>query len=250
MVYFVGAGPGAPDLITLRGRRLLETAEVVIFAGSLVNPRLLDCCKENCAIYDSSSMTLEEVVEVMKAAEEKKLVTVRLHTGDPSIFGAVREQMDRLSEEGIAYESCPGVSSFCGAAAAMNLEYTLPGIAQTVVISRTPGRTPMPQEGLICPKGASLVYFLSAQNVRYLVEELINAGICADTPAAVAYKVSWPEEAIYYCTVGTLSETVVKNGITKTALIIVGEALRCDGYERSNLYDPAFSTGYRKGFLE
>ena len=146
MVHFVGAGSGAPDLITLRGKRFLEEADVVIYAGSLVNPQLLEYTKENCEIYNSAKMTLEEVLDVIFAAEEKGLTTVRLHTGDPSLYGAIREQMDVLEEKNIAFDYCPGVSSFCGAASALNLEYTLPDVSQSVIITRMEGRTPVPEK--------------------------------------------------------------------------------------------------------
>ena len=164
MIHFVGAGPGAEDLITVRGQRYLEQADVVIYAGSLVNPGLLKSTKETCEIYNSAKMTLEEVLEVMEQADREQKMTVRLHTGDPCLYGAIREQMDHLDELGIAYDSCPGVSSFCGAAAALNLEYTLPEVSQSVVITRMEGRTPVPAKEKIAAfasHNATMVLFLS-----------------------------------------------------------------------------------------
>lgn len=249
MVHFVGAGPGAADLITIRGKKLIEEADVIIYAGSLVNPALLDYAKKECEIYNSAKMTLEEVLEVIYKAEEKGLVTVRLHTGDPSIYGAVREQMDELDKRGIAYDSCPGVSSFCGAAAALNMEYTLPDVSQSVIITRMAGRTPVPERESIesfAAHGASMVVFLSTGMLPELSRRLIAGGYREDTPAAIVYKASWPDEKKVICTVGTLAETARRENITKTALMIIGDAVKPERYDRSELYNPAFSTEYRK----
>lgn len=248
MVHFVGAGSGAQDLITVRGARLLSEADIIIYAGSLVNPALLDCAKNGCEKHDSAKMTLEEVIEIIKKGEAAGLTTVRLHTGDSSIFGAVREQFDELERLGIEYDVCPGVSSFCGAAAALKAEYTLPGVSQTVIISRTAGKTPVPERESIrslAVHGATMVLFLSTSLSEKLQTELLAGGYDAETPAAVVYKATWPEEKKYRCTVGTLHETVTSNNLTKTALIIVGRCLGTE-YERSLLYDPAFSTEFRK----
>ena len=249
MVHFVGAGPGAPDLITVRGARLLEEADVIIYAGSLVNPALLEMKKESCRICDSAKMTLEEVIETIKEAEKEGLTTVRLHTGDPCVYGAVREQMDLLEEAGIRYDSTPGVSSFCGAAAALDLEYTLPGISQSVVITRMAGRTPVPDRESIetfAAHGATMVIFLSTGHLEELSRRLVDGGYAPDTPAAIVYKASWPDEEKYICTIETLAQTAQAHGITKTALIIAGETVAQSGYERSKLYDPSFTTEYRR----
>ena len=250
MIHFVGAGPGAEDLITVRGQRYLEQADVVIYAGSLVNPGLLKSTKETCEIYNSAKMTLEEVMEVMEQAEREQKMTVRLHTGDPCLYGAIREQMDHLDELGIAYDSCPGVSSFCGAAAALNLEYTLPEVSQSVIITRTEGRTPVPEREKImsfAAHGATMVLFLSTGLLEKLVKELLAGGYASDTPAAIVYKATWPEEEAYVCTIDTLVETARKHQITKTALILVGNVVTHSHYERSKLYDPGFTTEFRKG---
>ena len=237
MVHFVGAGPGAPDLITVRGKALLEEADVVIYAGSLVNPQLLEYTKDICTIHNSARMTLEEVI------------SVRLHTGDPCIYGAIREQMDILDEKGIAYDYCPGVSAFCGAASALNLEYTLPEISQSVVITRMEGRTPVPSKESIqsfAAHNASMVIFLSTGMLEELSRRLIEGGYTADTPAAIVYKATWPDEKKFICTVGTLAQTAKENDITKTALMIVGDTVAAAHYERSKLYDPTFTTEFRE----
>lgn len=249
MVYFVGAGSGAPDLITVRGQRLLQQADVVIYAGSLVNPALLKETKKDCEIYNSAKMTLEEVIEVMKRAHGQEKMTVRLHTGDPSIYGAVREQMDILEQEGIPYESCPGVSSFCGAAAALNLEYTLPDVSQSVIITRMAGRTPVPEREEIASFAAhhaTMVIFLSTGMLQELQKRLVAGGYEADTPAAIVYKATWQEEEKYICTVSTLAQTAQEHNITKTALIIVGDVVTHSNYRRSDLYHPEFETEFRK----
>ena len=250
MIHFVGAGPGAVDLITVRGQRYLQEADVIIYAGSLVNPGLLEYAKSDCKMYNSAYMTLEEVIDVMIKSEKEGKVTVRLHTGDPCLYGAIREQMDILDEKGIAYDSCPGVSSFCGAAAALNLEYTLPDVSQSVVITRTEGRTPVPEREKIesfAAHGATMVLFLSTGLLEKLTEELIKGGYAPDTPAAIVYKATWPEEEAYVCTSETLLETAKAHQITKTALILVGNVVTHSHYERSKLYDPGFTTEFRKG---
>lgn len=248
MVHFVGAGSGAPDLITVRGARLLKEADVVIYAGSLVNPALLEGTKEGCEIHDSAKMTLEQVIEVVKAAEKAGKTTVRLHTGDSSIYGAVREQFDKLEELGIDYDVCPGVSAFCGAAAALDLEYTLPGVSQSVIITRMAGRTGVPERErlrALAAHGATMVLFLSAGLLEEAAAELIAGGCAPETPAAIVCRASWPDERRCLCTVGTLAACARENDITKTALIIVGETVAQRGYMRSELYNPAFATGYR-----
>ena len=249
MVSFVGAGSGAADLITLRGARLLECADVIIYAGSLVNPELLQMSKAGCAIYNSAQMTLEEVVSVILSAAAQQKSVVRLHTGDPSLYGAIREQMDALDAAGVSYDYVPGVSSFCGAAAALKVEYTLPEVSQSVIITRMAGRTPVPPKESIASfaaHGATMVIFLSAGLTESLQRELISGGYSPDTPAAIVFKVTWPEEKVLRCTVGTLHETAQKNEITHTALITVGDFLG-DDYTRSKLYDPTFTTAFRKG---
>ena len=248
MVYFVGAGPGAVDLITVRGRELLEKADAVVYAGSLVNPELLRYTKDGCERFDSAAMTLEQVMDVViPRALEGKLV-VRLHTGDPSVFGAIREQMDRLAAAGVAHEVIPGVSSFCAAAAALRAEYTLPGVSQTVILTRMEGRTPVPADEDIEKLAAhrcSMAIFLSAGMLEKLSARLIAGGCAPETPAAIVYKASWPYEKVVRTTVEGLARAAAENGIRKTALILVGDFLGRE-YDRSLLYDPSFSHGFRE----
>ena len=248
MVHFVGAGSGAADLITVRGARLLSEADVVIWAGSLVNPELLNYTKPGCEVHDSARLTLEQVLAVIRDAEAAGKTTVRLHTGDSSIYGAVREQFDALDGLGIAYDVCPGVSSFCGAAAALRAEYTLPELSQTVIISRAEGRTPVPERESIrslAAHRATMVLFLSAGLTEELQKELLAGGYAPETPAAIVYKATWPEERVFRCTVATLHATAAENALSKTALIIVGNCLG-DNVARSKLYDPAFTTQFRE----
>jgi len=253
MVHFVGAGSGAKDLITVRGERLLKEADVVIYAGSLVNPELLSEIKKGCRIYNSAGMTLPEVTAVMEQAETEGKMTVRLHTGDPSIFGAVREQMDFLDKKGISYEVCPGVSSFCGAAASLHAELTLPEVSQTVIITRMAGKTTVPEKESfrsLAAHRATMAVFLSAGLLTEMEEELLSAGYPKDTPAAIVYKATWPEEKKVRCTVSTLAETAEREGIKKTAMIFIGDVLGTrekNGYADSRLYAPEFSTEYRRG---
>ena len=249
MVYFVGAGSGDPELITVKGQRLLSEADVVIYAGSLVNPEILKACRQDALIYNSAKMTLEEVLEAVKRAEDEGKMTVRLHTGDPCLYGAIREQMDQLDDLGIKYDYIPGVSSFCGAAAALQEEYTLPDVSQSVVITRMAGRTPVPERESIrsfAAHHATMVIFLSSGMIKELSDELIAGGYSADSSAAIVYKATWPDQKVVRCTVGTLYEESERENIHNLALIIVGDFLDHE-YERSKLYDPAFTTAFRKG---
>ena len=253
MVHFIGAGPGAPDLITVRGQKLLGEADIIIYAGSLVNPALLDLKKEGCVVYNSATMTLEQVIDVMKEAESKGQNVARLHTGDPCLYGAIREQIDALDALGIAHDDCPGVSSFCGAAAALEMEYTLPDISQSVVITRMAGRTPVPERESIASFAAhqaTMVIFLSTGMAEKLSKRLIAGGYSENTPAAIVYKATWEDEKAVICTVGTLAKAAEENNITKTALMIIGDAVTHSHYERSELYNPAFTTEFRQATKE
>lgn len=248
MVYFVGAGPGAADLITVRGAELLKKADLVIYAGSLVNPELLRYTKKSCKILNSAAMTLEQVAAAMVAAQEAGGLVVRLHTGDPSIYGAVREQMVLLDEQKIPYQVVAGVSSFCGAAASLKTEYTLPGVSQTVIISRMAGRTPVPPReeiAQLASHGATMVLFLSAGLLETLSSELQKGGYPPETPAAIVYKATWPDEKIVRTSVAKLASAATENGIEKTALILVGNFLG-DRFDRSKLYDLSFAHGFRQ----
>lgn len=248
MVHFIGAGPGAVDLITVRGAELLKQADVIIYAGSLVNPELLSYAKEGCQIHNSAHMTLEEVIEVFIKEEAQGKTLVRLHTGDPSIYGAIKEQMALLDQAGIAYKVVPGVSSFCGAAAALPAEYTLPNVSQTVILTRMEGRTPVPPEEDIeklASHQASMVLFLTSSLIRELVGKLLRGGYKPETPAAIVYKATWPDEKVIRTTVGELEAAAKENNITKTALILVGDFISCE-FDRSKLYDKGFTHMFRE----
>lgn len=248
MVHFVGAGPGAEDLITVRGQRLLQEADIIIYAGSLVNPGLLKNAKEGCKIYDSAYMTLDEVLNVIFEAEEKGLMTVRLHTGDPSIYGAIKEQMDGLDTKNIEYDVCPGVSSMSGVASALKVEYTLPDVSQTIIITRAEGRTEVPEKeslkSMACHK-ATMLLFLSSSLADKVKADLIEGGYEPTTPVAVVYKATWPDQKILHTTLENLPEDMKKESITKTAMIVVGHVLNSD-YKLSKLYDSTFSTEFRE----
>ena len=248
MVHFVGAGSGAADLITLRGKKLIENADVIIYAGSLVNPELLDYSGAECEIHNSALMTLDEVIAIIESAEKTNKTTVRLHTGDPSLYGAIREQMDRLDTLNIAYDVCPGVSSFCGAAAALKAEYTLPDVSQTVILTRMAGRTSVPEKESIeslAAHNATMIIFLSTGMLTELTSRLIEGGYSPDTPAAIVYKATWEDEKVCRCTVASLADTAKEHGISKTALITVGNFLG-NSHSLSKLYSADFKTEYRK----
>ena len=248
MIYFIGAGPGAADLITVKGKELLEKCDLCIYAGSLVNPALLDYCKPDCVIMNSAHMTLEEVIAAMVPAAQAGKLVVRLHTGDPSVYGAHREQIDLLRSYNVDFKIVPGVSSFCAAAACLEAEYTLPNVSQSVIITRMEGRTPVPSRQKIADYAqhkATMVIFLSSGMLEKLSQELIKGGYKADTPAAIVYKASWPDEKVVKCTVGTLAESAAQYGINKTALITVGGFLGNE-YDRSELYNPTFAHGFRE----
>jgi precorrin-4/cobalt-precorrin-4 C11-methyltransferase len=246
MVYFIGAGPGDPDLITVKGKKLIEAADIIIYAGSLVNKELLNCAKADCAIYDSASMTLEEVIEVMKNGILSNKQVARVHTGDPSIYGAIREQMDELDKLNINYEVIPGVSSFLATAAALKKEYTLPGVTQTVILTRMEGRTEVPGKESIealAKHKATMIIFLSVGMLDKLVEKL-KTGYSDTTPVAVVYKASWPDQKILRGTLETIADIIKKEGIKKTALVTIGDFLG-DDYELSKLYDKSFTHEFR-----
>ena len=249
-VWFVGAGCGAPDLITVRGMNLLKAADMVIYAGSLVNPELLRYTREGCEIFDSAYMDLEEVLDKFREGAEKGLTMVRLHTGDPSVYGAIKEQMDALDDMGIPYESCPGVSACFGAAASLDLEYTLPGISQSLIITRMAGRTGVPEKESIesfASHDSTMAIYLSAGSLGELSGRLIAGGYSPDTPAALVYKATWPDEKKFICTVSELERVASENGIRKTAIVLVGRAIASNNYEKSKLYDRTFTTEFREG---
>ncbi|MEG0005966.1 MAG: precorrin-4 C(11)-methyltransferase [Clostridium sp.] len=251
MIEFVGAGPGAVDLITVRGMRIIENADVIIYAGSLVNKEILNYRKEGAMVYNSASMTLDEVIDVMALGYREGKKVVRVHTGDPAIYGAIKEQMDRLDREGIEYRVTPGVSSLFAAAAALKIEYTLPSVSQTVIITRAEGRTKVPEGESIkslAQHRATMAIFLSTGLLESLEKNLVEGGYSPTTKAAIVYKASWDDEKKFICTVNTLYETAKNNNITKTALILVGDFLEGE-YELSKLYDPGFAHEFREATI-
>ncbi len=249
MINFVGAGPGDVDLITVKGRRLLEEADIVIYAGSLVSKEHLKFCKETCKFYNSASMTLEEVIEEMEKAIKENLNVVRLHTGDPTIYGAIREQIDILENKGIDYHVIPGVSSFTAACASIKREFTLPDVSQTIILTRIKGRTPVPEDedlAALAKHNASMAIFLSVQSIGKVVDKLVEGYGREDVPVAIVYKATWEDEKIVFGTLKDIEEKIKKANISKTAQILVGDFIEGD-YERSKLYDPSFTHEYRSG---
>lgn len=246
-ISFVGAGPGDPELITVKGQRLLGEADVIIYAGSLVNPALLSLAKQGVSIYNSASMTLDEVIEVMEKAVARGEKTVRLHTGDPSIYGAIQEQMDALDTKNITYEVIPGVSSFLATAAALKREYTLPDVSQTVIITRLEGRTPVPEKeklALLASHNATMCIFLSVHMIDNVMKELMDGGYNQNTPVAIVQKASWPDQKIFRGTVSTIGQIITDAKIDRTAMIVVGHCLDSQ-YALSRLYAPEFGHMYR-----
>ena len=246
-VHIVGAGPGDPELITRKGYRLVQEADVVIYAGSLVNPAILEACKEGCEIHNSASMSLDDVLAVTKARVAEGKTVVRLHTGDPAIYGAIQEQMDALKEMGITYDVTPGVSSFLATAAALQQEYTLPNVTQTVIITRMEGRTPMPEKeklSMLASHGATMCIFLSVQMIDKVAAELIEGGYDKTTPVAIVVKASWPDQRIIRGTLETIADVVADEGVIRQAMIVVSRVLDTD-YELSKLYDKGFAHMYR-----
>lgn len=246
-VHIVGAGPGDPELITRKGYRLVQEADVVIYAGSLVNPAILEACKEGCEIHNSASMSLDDVLAVTKASVAEGKTVVRLHTGDPAIYGAIQEQMDALKEMGITYDVTPGVSSFLATAAALQQEYTLPNVTQTVIITRIEGRTPMPEKeklSMLASHGATMCIFLSVQMIDKVAAELIEGGYDKTTPVAIVVKASWPDQRIIRGTLETIADVVAEEGVIRQAMIVVSRVLDTD-YELSKLYDKGFAHMYR-----
>ena len=246
-VHIVGAGPGDPELITRKGYRLVQEADVVIYAGSLVNPAILEACKEGCEIHNSASMSLDDVLAVTKSSVAEGKTVVRLHTGDPAIYGAIQEQMDALKEMGITYNVTPGVSSFLATAAALQQEYTLPNVTQTVIITRMEGRTPMPEKeklSMLASHGATMCIFLSVQMIDKVAAELIEGGYDKTTPVAIVVKASWPDQRIIRGTLETITDVVAEEGVIRQAMIVVSRVLDTD-YELSKLYDKGFAHMYR-----
>jgi len=250
-IIFIGAGPGDPELITIKGKKWLEKADVVIYSGSLLNPAILQYCKPDVELFNSATMNLQEVLKVMVAAVWAGRLVARVHDGDPSFYGAIQEQMDFLEKEGIDYMRIPGVSALQGGAASLKRELTLPNISQTVIVTRPEGRTPVPASESIrelAKHQATMVIFLGVQHIGSVVAELEKGGYARDTPVAVVYKATWPgQEKIVKGVIGDIVRKVGAAGITETALIFVGKVLAPESYDFSKLYDASFTTGFRKG---
>ncbi|NFD29304.1 precorrin-4 C(11)-methyltransferase [Clostridium botulinum] len=247
-VYFIGAGPGNPDLITVKGRDILTKADVVIYAGSLVSKEHLDYCKEGVEVYNSASMTLKEVINVIQKAHNENKSIVRLHTGDPSIYGAIKEQMDELDKLNICYEVVPGVSSFSAAAASIKKEFTLPGVSQTLILTRVEGRTPVPEKEdleVLASRGASMALFLSVGMIDKVALKL-KKGYGRNVPIAVIQRATWQDEKVVIGTLDDIAKKVKDANITKTAQILVGDFIDCK-YDKSLLYDEKFTHEFRKG---
>lgn len=248
-IVFVGAGPGDPELITVKGRKLLEEADLVIYAGSLVNPQILSYCKESCVTQDSASMNLEEQVESMTTAAKEGKSVVRLHTGDPSLYGAIEEQKRMLLKRDMSLRFVPGVSSLQGAASALGIQYTIPGETQTLICTRREGRTPVPESEslpLLASHGSTMVIFLSAAQAERVSRDLIDGGRAPETPAACVYRATWEDEIVIRSTLADLPTEMSKRGIDRQALIVVGDCI--DPADRKSLlYDKTFTHGYREG---
>ena len=246
-VYFIGAGPGDPELITVKGKRIIESSGYCIYAGSLVNKEILNYCSKDTKIYDSASMVLEEIIKVMEEAREMEIDVARVHTGDPSIYGAIQEQMSELDKLGIDYEVIPGVSSFLAAASALKQELTLPGVSQTIIITRIEGRTPVPETEkleVLSKTKATLCIFLSVKEIER-VAEILKPAYGNDCPVAIVYKASWKDEKIINSDLTNIVDATIQNGIKKTAMIIVGEVLSRN-FDYSKLYDKHFNHAYRE----
>ena len=254
-VFFIGAGPGDPELITVKGKRLLEEADIIIYAGSLINPEILRYAKKGAEVFDSASMNLDEILKIMVDGVKDGRIAVRLHTGDTSLYSAIAEQMAELKKEGIDFEIVPGVSSASAAAASLNIEYTLPEITQTVIYTRIAGRTDVPDAerlSSLAAHNATMVIFLSVQKIKEVVDELLK-GYSSDTPVAVVYKASWKQERVIRSLLKDIADKVKDEKINKTALIIVGKVLDKDILKiakKSKLYDKGFEHGYRKAAAE
>lgn len=245
-VYFIGAGPGDPELITIKGKKIIDQADIIIYAGSLVNKDILNSKKTDAEVFNSAHLTLDEVIDIMVNAIDRGKRVARVHTGDPSLYGAIREQMDRLDEMNIPYAVIPGVSSVFASAAALNKEFTLPGVSQTLICTRVEGRTPVPELedlGKLSKSRSSMSIFLSIGLIDNVQAKLLES-YPKSTPVAVVYKASWPDQKIFETTLENLAETVRENNITHTAQILIGEFLKSD-FELSKLYDPSFTHGFR-----
>lgn len=247
-VYFVGCGPGDPDLITVKAKKLLQKADVVVYSGSLIPPQILKVCKK-AKLHDASGLVREEIFEILKENAQKNKIVIRLHDGDPAIYGAIREQTDNLQKDGIEYEIVPGVTSFLASSAALGLQLTLPGVTQTIIITRAEKRTKVPEREQISELAkhkSTMIFYLSVHLLPDIVKEAIRGGYPRSTPAAVVYKASWPDQKIITGTLENIVKKVWAEKITRTAIVMIGDVIQPKSYEYSKLYDKTFSHGYRK----
>lgn len=253
-VYFVGSGPGDPELITLRAKKLVEEADTIIYSGSLLNPRILQYAKKGAQLYDAAIIDREKIYQILHDSANEGKIAIRFHDGDPALFSAIREQIDKLESEGIMCKVVPGVTALFGAAADTNLELTLPGVTQTLIITRAELRTPVPQRESIAElakHGATMVFYLSVHLIEEIVNEILKSGVyTGKTPAMVVYRATWEDEKIIKGTLGDIAKKTKEAKIIKTALIIVGEAIAPSKYEYSKVYDAKFTHGYRKGVVK
>jgi len=249
-VYFVGSGPGDPELITVKAKKLLEIADIIIYSGSLLNPEILDSAKKDASLYDAAKLDRNKIYEILRDSTKNGKLAIRFHDGDPGIFSTIREQIDKLERDEINCEVIPGITSLLGAAASMNLELTLPGVTQTIIITRAEFRTPVPDREKISElskHGATMAFYLSVHLLDRVIEELLKGGIYNnETTVAIVYKATWKEEKIIKETIGTISKKVKEERIVKTALIIVGEVISPKEYEFSKVYDSQFTHGFRR----
>ena len=246
-VYFVGAGPGDPELLTLKAKRLIESADVIVYSGSLINPDILKYAKANALLYDASSMDRLEISDVLKANAREGKLTVRLHDGDPSLYSAIKEQIDYLEQEGIECEIVPGVSALFASAARLKIELTLPGVTQSVIITRAELRTPVPESiRELAKHRCTIAFYLSVNLLDHIVKELLDVGYDANTPVAVVYRATWSDEKIIVGTLQDIIGKVKEARINKTAVIIVGDVVKPKGYEYSKVYDSSFTHSYRR----
>lgn len=253
-VYFVGSGPGDPELITLRAKKLVEEADTIIYSGSLLNPRILQYAKKGAQLYDAAIIDREKIYQILHDSANEGKIAIRFHDGDPALFSAIREQIDKLESEGIMCKVVPGVTALFGAAADTNLELTLPGVTQTLIITRAELRTPVPQRESIAElakHGATMAFYLSVHLIEEIVNEILKSGVyTGKTPAMVVYRATWEDEKIIKGTLGDIAKKTKEAKIIKTALIIVGEAIAPSKYEYSKVYDAKFTHGYRKGVVK
>ena len=253
-VYFVGSGPGDPELITIRAKKLVEEADTIIYSGSLLNPRILQYAKKGAQLYDAAIIDREKIYQILHDSANEGKIAIRFHDGDPALFSAIREQIDKLESEGIMCKVVPGVSALFGAAADTNLELTLPGVTQTLIITRAELRTPVPQRESIAElakHGATMAFYLSVHLIEEVVNEILKSGVyTVKTPAMVVYRATWEDEKIIKGTLGDIAKKTKEAKIIKTALIIVGEAIAPSKYEYSKVYDAKFTHGYRKGVVK